>query len=292
MHVGAIGKEGRCAQGHGGQDAAAVAFVQVGAHIGHVAHVVTYVIGNGGGVAGVVFRDVLLHFAHDVGAYIGRFGIDAASHTREERLRTGTHPEGEHSGGDNHQILGIGGVIENLEDTPPDGNIQQAQPHHGKSHHSAAAERDFQAGIEAAHSGVGRTRTGIGGGSHTHITRQAAEETARQEGKRHPGILHAEAIGQDGEQPGQDDKDHNYHLILLPEVGHSAFPHVLGNFFHGRGAFAFLHHLTEEDVRKQQRNHGRCRHQIEQVGHSFKSYSFIRTTKIANYWIRMTTLTA
>ena len=56
--------EGRGTQRGRGEDRAAVALVQVGAHAGHVAHVVAHVIGNGGGVARVVFRYARLYFAH------------------------------------------------------------------------------------------------------------------------------------------------------------------------------------------------------------------------------------
>ncbi len=46
--------EGGHAQGGGGDDGADIALVQVSAHTGHVAHVVAHVVGDGGGVAGVV----------------------------------------------------------------------------------------------------------------------------------------------------------------------------------------------------------------------------------------------
>ena len=269
LDVGAIGKEGRCAEGHGGEDGAAVTFVQVGAHAGHIAHVVTHVVGDGGGIAGVVLRDVLLHLADDVGPDIGRLGIDTATHTGEEGLRGGAHAEGEHGGGDDDQVLRVAGVIENFEDAPPDGDVQQAQAHHGEPHHGAAAESNPEAGIEAAHGGVGRTRTGVSGCLHTHETGQAAEETAGKESERNPGVLHAESIGQNGKQDGQNHENDDYHLVLLFEIGHGALAHVLRNLFHGRGAFAFLHHLAEEKPGEQQGNHCRHRHQIEQVGHSY-----------------------
>ena len=258
LHRGAVGKEGRCTQRHGGEDGAAVALVQVGAHAGHVTYVVAHVVGDGGGVAGVVLRDVLLDLAHDVGAYVGRLGIDAAAHTGEERLRGSTHAEGEHGGGDHHQRLGLGGLMhEGVQHQPPDGDVQQAQAYHGEAHHGAAAESDLKAGVEAAHGGVGRTGTGIGGGFHAHEAGQAAEEAAGEEGERNPGILHAESVGQNGEQRGQHGKDNDDDPVLLLEVGHGAFAHVLGDFFHGNGSFALFHHLTEEYPGEKERQH-RC----------------------------------
>ena len=270
LHIRTLRKEGRCAQRHGGQDGAAVALVQVCAHTGYIAHVVAHIIGNGGGVTGVVLRDVLLHFTHNVGPYIGRFGIDAAAHAGKERLRGGAHPEGEHGGGDDDQVLRIRRVIENLEHTPPDGNVQQAQAHHGEAHDGAAAEGNFKAGIEAAHGGIGRAGTGIRGGFHAHEAGQAAEKAAREEGKRHPGVLYAKAIGQHGKKRRQDNENNDDNFVLLFEVRHGALSHVLRDFFHGGRAFAFLHHLTEENPGEQQRNHCCHRHQIKQCGHSYR----------------------
>jgi len=40
--------------------------------------------GDHGGVAGVVLGDVLLHLAHQVGADVGRLGVDPAAHAAEE----------------------------------------------------------------------------------------------------------------------------------------------------------------------------------------------------------------
>jgi len=43
--------------------------------------------GNDGGVARVVLGDVLLDLAHEVGAHVGRLGVDAAAHAPEQRDR-------------------------------------------------------------------------------------------------------------------------------------------------------------------------------------------------------------
>ena len=255
------------APSHGGEDGAAVALVQVCAHTGYVAHIVAHIIGNGGRIARVILRDVLLHLAHNIGPYVRGLGVDTAAHAGKQCLRRGTHAEGEHGGGDNHQVLRLRRVIEKLEHAPPDGNVQQAQAHHGEAHDGAAAEGNLEAGIEAAHGGIGRTGTGIRGGFHAHETGQAAEETAGEERERNPGVLHAESIRQHGEERGQDNKNNNNNLVLLFEVRHGALSHILCDFLHGRCALAFLHHLTEENPSEKQRNHCRHRHQIKQCGH-------------------------
>ena len=77
--------------GHGGGDRdrgdhrAAVGLEDVRAHAGHVADVVTDVIGDNARVARVVFRDTGFDLAHQVGADVGALGVDAAADTREQR---------------------------------------------------------------------------------------------------------------------------------------------------------------------------------------------------------------
>ena len=107
LHIHPVGKEGRCPQRHRGQDAAAIRLVQVCAHAGYVAHIVTHVVGDGGRIAGVVLRNVLLYLSHDICADIGRLGIDTAAHTGEQSLGRSTHPEGEHGGSNHHKCLSI-----------------------------------------------------------------------------------------------------------------------------------------------------------------------------------------
>ena len=148
LHLGAECVEGRSAESHGGQDTAAVALVEVGSHTGHVAHVVAHVVGDGSGVAGIVFRKVAFHLTYDVGAHVGGLGVDAAAHTGEEGLRGGTHSEGEHGGGDDHELLGVGGLDhECVKDYIPQCDVQQAEADDREAHYRAAAERDLEAGV-------------------------------------------------------------------------------------------------------------------------------------------------
>ena len=75
------------------QDRTDVALEEVGAHAGHVADVVTDVVGDDGGVARIVLGDTGLDLADEVGADVGGLRVDAAADTREERDRAGTHGE-------------------------------------------------------------------------------------------------------------------------------------------------------------------------------------------------------
>ena len=61
-----------------------VGLEQVGGHAGAVADVVAHVVGDDGGVAGVVLGDAGLDLAHQVGAHVGALGEDAAAEPGED----------------------------------------------------------------------------------------------------------------------------------------------------------------------------------------------------------------
>ena len=56
---------------------------QVGSHTGHITYIIAYIVCDDSRVPGVVFRDSGFHFSNQVGAYIGRFGVNSASDTGE-----------------------------------------------------------------------------------------------------------------------------------------------------------------------------------------------------------------
>ena len=72
------------AQDHGGYDGDFVALENIGGHAGAIADVIADVIGDGSGIAWVVLGDVGFNFAHQVGADVGRLGINAAAHPHEK----------------------------------------------------------------------------------------------------------------------------------------------------------------------------------------------------------------
>ena len=78
------------AEHHGRQHRGHVRAKQVGTHAGHVAHVVADVVGDGGRVSGIVFRNAGFHLAHEVRAYVGRLRVDATAHTGEQSNAFGT----------------------------------------------------------------------------------------------------------------------------------------------------------------------------------------------------------
>ena len=79
--------------GDGRHDGSDVRLEDVGPHPGHVAHVVAHEIGERRGVSRIVLGNAGLHLADEIGAHVGRFGIDSAAHACKEGNRTGAHRE-------------------------------------------------------------------------------------------------------------------------------------------------------------------------------------------------------
>ena len=127
----AAGSKSHGTQGSSREDGAAVGLVEVGTHAGHVAHIVANIIGNSGRIARIVLGDVGFDLAHNVGSHVGSFRVDATTHTSKERLRRGTHAEGQHGGGDgNETVVGKG-----VEHHKPDSDVEQAETYDGETHH-------------------------------------------------------------------------------------------------------------------------------------------------------------
>ena len=227
----------------------------------HVAYVITYIIGNSSGVTGIILRNVGLNFSHDIGTYVGSLRVDTTTHTGEECLCRSTHTEGQHGGGDRDETI----LIEVVEHDKPDGDVEQSKTYHSESHDGTRAEGNLQTSVQALTRSIGRTGGGIGGGLHAEEACQTREETTSEEGKRHPGVLHVQAIGHEGKEGTKHHKDDADHLILLFQVGHSAFAYIERNLFHTGRAFIGCHHLAEEEPRHAQ-CHERCYGLIIQKG--------------------------
>jgi len=61
----------RRGDGDSGNDGTDVGLENVGAHAGHITDIVAYIVGDGGGIAGIVLRNALLDLAHQIGPDIG-----------------------------------------------------------------------------------------------------------------------------------------------------------------------------------------------------------------------------
>ena len=265
----AAGIGGR-AQGKGGQDGAHIGLVQVGAHAGHIAHIVAHVIGDGGGVAGVILGDAGLNLAHQVGAHVGGLGEDAAAHTGEQGHEGGAHAEHDHGGG-NLSGLKVGDVLENVE---PDGDIKQAQAHHGEAHNRAGGEGHVQAPVQALVGGVCGAGVGAGGDLHADEAGQGRVDAAGEEGKGDEPVVQQMGCSQDQ----QDDKYHGEDLghsgVLPLQVGVGALANRGGDLLHQIGALGKAEHLSSLKDSEEQRDGGAQQAQPEEILYVQNSHSF------------------
>ena len=78
---------------HGGDGGHHIGLEQVGRHAGAVADIVAHVVGDGGGVARIIFRNARFDLAHHVAADVRTLGEDAAAETGEDRDQRGAEGE-------------------------------------------------------------------------------------------------------------------------------------------------------------------------------------------------------
>ena len=240
----------------GGQDRAAVGLIQVGAHTGYVTHIVTHVVRDGGGITGVVLGDTGLHLSYQVCAHVSGLGVDTAAHTRKESLCGGTHSEGQHGRGDDHQLLRAVRIDKCIQNDVPQRDIQQTETHYGKSHDGTRAEGQLKTGVQRAAGGIGRSSRSVCCGLHTYEAGESGKESSGEESERNPVVLHIEAIGQNGEEYGKNDEHYSHHLILLLEICHGPFADMGSYLSHGRSALVLLEHSSVKVESKSQCNEG------------------------------------
>ena len=259
------GKSGST-QRHGSQDRTGIRLVEVGTHTGHVTYVVTNVVGDSSGVAGIVLGDIVLGLTDQVGTDIRSLGIDTTAYAGKQRLGGRTHTEGKHGGGDGDEIrLGTYPLQQacTIQDEEPSGNIQQGETDDGETHHSTRAESDLETGVKRLTRCVSRTGRCIGGGLHTEETRQAGEETTREEREPYDTVLQME-IRHDGKDDSQHDKDDRHDLVLLLQIRHRTLAHMRGDGTHEFRTLVLAQHGAIEIIGKTQCQYRCCQYDIHQ----------------------------
>ena len=131
------GGGGGSSDGDGGDHRADVGLEDVGAHAGHVTHVVAHVVGDHCRVARVVFRNARLDLAHQVGTDVGRLGEDATADAGEQGDRARAH-------GKAADRLGVVDVAPNAEGGTQCAYTEHAEAGHGQPHYRAAHEGHVQ----------------------------------------------------------------------------------------------------------------------------------------------------
>ena len=152
-------------QGHRRHDGAGVGLEQVGAHAGHVADVVTDVVGDCRRVTRVVLRDAGFDLTDEVGADVSGLGVDTTTDAGEEGNRGGA--EGKAREG-----------LHVFEDEVKGGEAEEADADHAHTHDDAGGERDAEGGIETNASLGGSADVSAHGDLHADEARQSRRACA------------------------------------------------------------------------------------------------------------------
>ena len=135
---------------------------QVRRHAGAIADIVAHIVGDGGGVARVIFGNARLDLAHHVAADIGALGEDAAAQTGEDRDQRSAEAEANQRFHDNPALHRI--IQAEAKGTGEEGVVtrhaQQAQTYHQHAGDSAGAERDRKPARQTGARGFGGAHIG------------------------------------------------------------------------------------------------------------------------------------
>jgi len=233
------------AQGRRGDDGTTVALEQVSAHAGHVADVVADVVGDYGGIAGIVLGDALLDLANQVSADVGRLGVNAAAHTREQCDAAGAEAEA----GDVAQLVGIAIEVEEQQ-----GHADQAEADHGHAHDRAGAEGHAETFMQPLAGGGGSTHIGANRDVHAEIAGAGGSKGANDEGKRR---LPLQKGGDHNRDNGHEDAKNT---VLAIQEGRSALLNGQGDATHGFVTLVVTQHALElpEYVPYSGQSHQQC----------------------------------
>ena len=244
-----LGAERRPAQDQRGDQHHGVGLEQVRRHTRAVADVVSHVVGDGGGVTGVVLGDACLDLAHEVGTDIGGLGEDATADPHEHRQQCGAEPE----------ALQHRGCVAPV-DEHDGGRTQEAEADGGHADDAAGAERDPHGGVAAlvaSRRGDANVRAYSQG--HAEVADRGGERRSQDEEQRPPDANPGVA-GKQEQHPEDQHDEHGKGPELPVQVGRGALldgqrdgPHLLGALARGE-------HLPAEQSRHDQRRHRNQRH--------------------------------
>jgi len=225
------------AEDHGGDDGHLVALEDVGGHPGAVAHVVAHVVGDRGGIAGIVLGNAGLDFPDQVGAHVGGLGVNAAAHAHEQRQQRAAEAEAQEG------LVGLLAVDE--EDA---GAAEQAEAVGEHAGDRARAVAQLHGLAVAPLGGGGDAEVAGRGQPHAHEAHGPAEQRAQQECPRPaPGKLRLVHLGEVEEDRNQNDQRADL-AELGPQVRIRPFPHGPGDLLHLRRALLGFRHLAHEHV--------------------------------------------
>lgn len=230
---------GRLAEDEGCDEHDGIGLEEVCGHPGAVADVVAHVVGDGRGVARVVFGDALLDLADEVRSDVGRLGEDAAADAHEHREQRCAEAESFEDGG---------GVAAVDEDDP--GCAEEAEPDDRHADDAAGADRDPGAlgACPWAHGGCGDAHVRADRERHAEVPDRGREPGADEE-RDGPPDADPGVSRQEEEQPEHDHREQREGAELTAEVGGRTFLDGARDVLHLRGAVVCGEDLPSQDER-------------------------------------------
>ena len=191
-------------QNHGADIFRCGRFEDVRAAAGAVAHVVAHQVGDDGRVARIVFGDAGLDFAHQVGAHVGRLGIDAAAELGEERDQRRAKAKAD------QLIRNVLRILQSAEEEEQAAHAEQREADDHQAGDGAAAQGDLQGAAEAGAGGAGGADVGADGDEHAGVAGETGADGADQKADDHFARQRRGKVGKlvahkegDGEHHGQ-----------------------------------------------------------------------------------------
>ncbi len=238
------------AESHCGDDGTDIALEEVCAHACNVADVVADIIGDNSGVAGVVLGDACLDLADEVGADVGRLGVDTAADTRKQSDRACAEGEAEQN-------------VRIIEDEVQHACAEKAEADNAQTHDRAAGEGDRKSLVHAAGSGcVCGTDVGLCSNVHADVACENGEQSAAQEAQSGRPALQEHADGYD-QNYDEDRKD----LVLRKKERPCAVTDGGSDLLHAVGTCVLLGDECYLIESKQQSDNCKSRCQIHKGFH-------------------------
>ena len=235
--------EGDPAQDEGGDEDHRVRLEQVGGHARAVADVVAHVVRDSGGIAGVVFGDVVFDFAYQVGADVSRLGEDSAADPHEHGEQGRAEPEAF------QDDRGVGPVDEDYESC-----AEQAEADGEHAGDTAGAEGDpHGSSCFSGAGGRGDAEVAAHGEPHAEEPGHRGEERADREEDGASPADGFRVCGQQEKQQGNDNDKDREGAELAFEIGSRAFLDRSCDILHALCALACGENLTHEGPGNSQR---------------------------------------
>ena len=208
----------RGGNGHRGDHGIAVRFEKVGPHAGHVAHIVTHVVRNDPGIAGIVLGNTRFDFAHEVGADVRRLGENAAADAVKDGDERSAHGEA---------VDDVHIFLRGAEEDEKGPHPKQAHRSHGEPHDRSAEEGGGQGRPGAfVVGGEGRADVHIRRRIHANKAGHRGSRRAEKESQCLPRIFQREQTSDHHGKPADEQdfathEDHGAVVDLTGNLGHA-----------------------------------------------------------------------